>query len=36
MKRNKVFISYSHKDKHWLERLLTHLKFIERKFAIDV
>ncbi|MCK5058119.1 MAG: TIR domain-containing protein, partial [Candidatus Aminicenantes bacterium] len=25
-KRHKIFISYSHKDKEWLERVLTHLK----------
>ena len=29
--RNQVFISYSHKDKQFLDELLTHLKPLERK-----
>jgi internalin A len=29
-KRDKIFISYSHKDKKFLEELLTHLKPLER------
>jgi len=28
--RNKVFISYSHKNRKWLERVQTHLKVIEK------
>ncbi len=28
-KRNRVFVSYSHKDKKWLERVQTHLKVLE-------
>jgi len=33
--RNKVFISYSHKDKKFLERLHTHLRMYERDGRID-
>lgn len=29
VKRDKVFVSYSHKDKNWLERVQTHLKVLE-------
>ena len=32
----KIFISYSHKDKRWLERLRVHLKPIERESAIEL
>ena len=33
--RNKVFISYSHKDKLWLERLQVHLKPLERQGLVE-
>jgi hypothetical protein len=31
-----VFISYSHKDKRWLQRLLVHLKPLERQGVLDI
>jgi hypothetical protein len=34
--RDKVFISYSHKDKKWCDELLKHLKLPERELAISV
>jgi len=34
--RDLVFVSYSHKDSEWLERLLDHLKPEERKGTIKV
>lgn len=34
--KNKVFISYSHKDFKWLERLQLHLKPIVRQGSMDV
>lgn len=34
--RNSVFISYSHKDRQWLERLKTHLTPLERNFRVDI
>jgi len=33
--REKVFVSYSHRDAPWLERLRVHLKSLERRGLID-
>lgn len=34
--RKKVFISYSHKDGKWLERLRVHIKDLERRGLVEV
>jgi TIR domain len=34
--RGKVFVSYSHRDRKWLDRLLVHLKPLERAGYLDV
>lgn len=34
--RNQVFISYSHLDKEWLQRVRIHLKPFERNYKINV
>jgi TIR domain len=34
--KGKVFISYSHRDRKWLDRLLVHLKPLERTGQLDV
>lgn len=34
--RTRVFVSYSHKDERWLERVLSHLKPLTRENNVDV
>lgn len=34
--RNQIFISYSHRDREWLDRLLEHLAPYIRKYKLDV
>jgi AAA domain-containing protein/TIR domain-containing protein len=36
LERNQVFISYSHKDERWLQKLHTHLKPFERTNKIQI
>ena len=36
MGRREVFISYSRKDEEWLEKLLTHLKPLQRSGALNI
>lgn len=36
IKTNKIFISYSHNDKIWLEKLQQHLKVLTSHFQIDL
>ena len=35
-KKHSIFISYSHKDSEWLDRVTTHLKPLGRYYGIDV
>lgn len=35
LKKHSIFISYSHKDVEWLERVTTHLKPLGRYYGID-
>lgn len=34
--RTKIFVSYSHHDREWLDRLRTHLKPLERTYELEV
>jgi hypothetical protein len=34
--RDRVFISYSHKDSEWLERIRVHLRTLERENAVSI
>jgi len=34
--RNRLFISYSHKDAKWLEQIRVHLKPLERDYDIEI
>ena len=34
--RNRVFVSYSHMDEHWLHRMLVHLTPLQKEGVIDV
>ena len=34
--RSRIFVSYSHMDQHWLDRLLVHLRPLERKGRLEL
>jgi len=36
MKRKDVFISYSHKDRKWLDDLRVHLSYLEREYKFNI
>lgn len=36
LKRTKIFVSYSHNDAEWKERIRVHLRPLERDYAIDI
>jgi hypothetical protein len=36
MARTKIFVSYSHKDREWLETLRAHLAVLKRQQLIDM
>ena len=35
IERREMFISYSHKDLHWLQRLRVHLKPLEKQYSLE-
>jgi hypothetical protein len=35
IQRKELFISYSHHDEHWLEKLRTHLKPLESLYGLE-
>jgi predicted nucleotide-binding protein len=34
--RTKIFVSYSHEDRHWLNRLAQHIAVLERRGLVDL
>jgi hypothetical protein len=36
MERTKIFVSYSHRDRKWLDRLKVHLALLERKDTLHI